>query len=140
MAELGILEFGTDIGEAEAPLPLPVGEYPATVEGVELRTSNTTGREYMSISMHVTPDDFPADYDPTLYPDGVDLSYNRLLTEDTPRNRYNIKKWCEAIGAPMGKSIDPSEWIGMSCKIGISHRAWEGEDRANINKVSPLVM
>lgn len=136
MAEVGILEFSSDISEAEAPPPLPIGEYPATVEALEMRVSNTSGREYLGVAMRISPDDFPPDFDGTAYPDGVQLRYNRLFTEDNARNRYNFKKFCEALGAPMGKQIDPNDWIGMVLKVGISHRKWEDEDQANIQKIA----
>lgn len=136
MAEVSILEFSQDISEAEAPPPLPVGEYNATVEAIDTRTSNTTGRDYLSISLRVSPDDFPPDFDATSYPEGVILNYNRLGVEDNARNRYNMRKWCEALQAPMGKQVDPNDWVGLSCRVGIIHRPWEGEDRPNINKVT----
>ena len=136
MADIGILEFSQDIGEAEAPPPLPVGEYTATVEGLEKKVSNTSGREYLGVIVRISPDDFPADFDGSLYPDGVQLNYNRLFLDDNPRNRYTMRKWCEALGAPMGKQIDPNDWIGMTLRVGISHRKWEDEDRPNIQKIA----
>jgi Protein of unknown function (DUF669) len=136
MADLGILEFSTDIAEAEAPPPLPIGEYNATVESLEPRVSNTSGRDYLGVTVRISPDDFPPDFDGSAYPDGVQLRYNRLFTEDNARNRYTMRKWCEALGAPMGKQIDPNDWIGMSLRIGISHRKWEDEDQANISKIA----
>lgn len=135
MSEVGILEYSEDISQAEAPPPLPVGEYPATIEAVEQKTSNTTGNEYLAVTLAVSPDDYPADFDADAYPDGVKLSYNRLLVEDTPRARYRMRKWCEAIGAKMSKNIDPTEWLGMATTVGIKHEEFEGEKRAQIAKV-----
>lgn len=136
MAEIGILEFSQDISEAEAPPPLPIGEYPSTVEALEVRVSNTSGREYLGVNLRISPDDFPPDFETDAYPDGVLLRYNRLFTEDNARNRYNFRKFCEALGAPMGKQIDPNDWIGMTIKVGINHRKWEDEDQANITKIA----
>jgi hypothetical protein len=136
MAEVGIIEFGSDISEAEAPPALPIGEYNATVEGIESKVSNTSGREYIGVLLRISPDDFPPDFTTDAYPDGVQLRYNRLFVEDNARNRYTMRKWCEALGAPMGKQIDPNDWIGMHLKVGISHRKWEDEDQANISKIA----
>jgi hypothetical protein len=138
MAEVSIIEYSSDINEAEAPPPLPIGEYPATVEALDVRTSNTSGREYLAVTLRVSPDDFPPDFEAEAYPEGVILNYNRLVLEDNSRARYNMKNWCKALGAPMGKTVDPNEWIGMSCRVGITHRRWEEEDRPNINKVTSL--
>lgn len=134
-----ILEYSEDIADASAPEPLPVGEYPATVETVEIRTSNTSGRDYVAIGMRVSRDDLPPDFDEELaYPDGVMLNYNRLLAEDTQRARYQMKKFCQAIGAEMGKQIDASSFIGMSCRVSITHRSWEGEQQPNISRITTL--
>ena len=64
------------------------------------------------------------------------LQYNRLSPEDNAKSRYGMRKWCEAIGAKMGKQVDPSEWLGMNCKVGVKHDSWEGEERAQIAGVS----
>lgn len=135
MSEVSILEYSEDISQAEAPPPLPVGEYPATVESVEQKTSNTTGNEYLAITLNISPDDFPSDFDADSYPEGVKLSYNRLLVEDSPRSRYRMRKWCEALGAKMSKQIDPTEWLGMSLTVGIKHDTFEGEKRAQVAKI-----
>lgn len=136
MSEVSILEYSEDISTAEAPPPIPVGEYPATIEAVEQKTSATSGNEYLSVALVIAPDDYPADFDGDMYPDGVRLMHNRLITEDSPRARYRMRKWCEAIGAKTGKNIDPTEWIGLNCVVGVAHEPWEGEQRATIKKVN----
>lgn len=133
--EISIIEYSSDIASAEAPPPLPVGDYPATVESVAVRTSQTSGNDYLAVVLNVSPDDYPADFDSENYPDGVKLSYNRLVVEDTARSRYQMRKFCEAVGAKMSKRIDPSEWIGLSCKVGIKHDTYEGEKRAQIGAI-----
>ena len=137
MAEVSILEYGQVISSAEAPPPLPASEYPATIESVEPKTSQTSGKEYLGVLLRVSRDNFPADFDQEgAFEDGVVLSYNRLSMEDNARARYAMRKWCEAIGAKMGKQIDPSEWIGLTCTVKIKHDTWEGETRAQIAGVS----
>ena len=138
MADVSIIEFSSDIATAEAPPPLPIGEYPATVESVTTAISNTSGKEYLAINVRISPDDFPADFDGESYPDGVLMNYNRLTTSDDARNKYRMRKWCEAIGASMGKQVDPNDWVGMSLRVGVVHRKWEEEDRPNIGKISSL--
>lgn len=135
MSEVSILEYSSDISTAEAPPPLPVGEYTATIEKIEQKTSQTSGNEYLAISLRVSPDDYPADFDAESNPDGVILSYNRLVVEDTARARYNMRKWCESIGAKTGRQIDPTEWVGLNVKVGIKHDTYEGMPRAQIAKV-----
>lgn len=134
MSDLPIMEYSSDIATAEAPPPLPVGDYPATTETVTQKTSTTTAKDYLCVELRISPDDYPADFDPNreMYPEGVTLQYNRLMVEDTARSRYNMRKFCEAVGAKMGKRVDPSEWIGLVCKVGIKHERYEGEPRAQI--------
>jgi len=138
MSEVSILEYSSDVSSAEAPPPLPVGDYPAVIDSVEQKISNTTGKEYLSVALKISPDDYPADFDQDreMFPEGVTLNYNRLMVEDTARSRYNMRKWCETIGAKAGKRVDPTEWLGLSCKVGVKHEKYEGEDRAQIGKVS----
>jgi endogenous inhibitor of DNA gyrase (YacG/DUF329 family) len=57
------------------------------------------------------------------------------MVDDSPRSRYNIKKFCEAIGAPTGKRIDLTEWIEQSCVIEVDHREYQGEMRENVRRV-----
>jgi len=140
MSDLPILEYSSDITSAEAPPPLKVGEYPAVIEAITQKQSQTSGKDYLSVDLRISPDDFPADFDPNkeLYPEGVVLQYNRLVVEDTARSRYNMRKFCEAIGAKMGKRVDPSEWIGLACKVGIKHERYEGEPRAQIGALKSI--
>ncbi len=135
MAEASILEFSQDITNQEAPPPLPAGDYNATIESVELKTSQTSGNEYLNIVFNIAPDDYPADFDAENNPDGVKLSYMRLNNDDTARNRYNVRKFCEAIGAKTGKKVDPNDWIGLSTVISVKHGTWEGEKRAEFGKI-----
>ena len=132
MSELNILEYSSDISSAEAPPPLPVGEYPATIESVEAKTSATTGNDYLSVSFRIASDDFPADFDGSMYDNGLMLAYNRLVIDDNPRARYAMRKFCEAIGAKTGKQIDPNSFIGLNAKVKITHQSYEGEQRAQI--------
>lgn len=136
MSEVSILEYSQDIASAEAPPPLPAGTYPATIEAVAQKTSQTSGNEYLGLTLNISSDDYPADFDPENYPDGVKLSYNRLVVEDTARARYNMRKFCEAIGAKMGKQVDPNDWLGMTCKVNITQDTYEGETRAQIKSIS----
>lgn len=138
MSEVSILEYSQDISQQEAPPPLPANEYLASVEAVEVKTSATSGNDYLAVQMKIARDQFPPDFDANseLYPEGITLTYNRLVIADTANHRYRMRKFCEALGAKMGKQVDPSEWIGLTCKVGIKNSKWEGEDRAEIAKIS----
>ena len=129
-----ILTYSADVAEQEAPPPLPTGPYPAEIIGTSRRTSQTSGNEYVSVQFRINPDAYPADYIEG-DPDGTTLSYNRLLTDDSPQSRYRMRRFCESIGAKASKEIDINDWLGLTATIEVGENEYEGEKRAEIKKV-----
>ncbi len=136
-ASENILSYGEDIADAEAPPPLPDGEYPAEIRNVTTKVSSK-GNTMLPIVINVSPDDFPADYPVEFNPDGVSLTSYRLIYDDTPRGRFAMKRFCESIGAPMGKHIDYTAWIGKKVLVTLGHEDYEGMPRNNIQKFSSI--
>lgn len=135
--EMSIVEFSEDISQAEAPEPLPVGEYPATIRAVKVMLSQR-GTKYAAVSFMVSPDEFPADYPVENAPDGKTIVYRRCSLEDNPQARYMLRNFCEAIGAAASKRIDVNEWIGLDAVINIEHDEYEGVKREQISRVNPV--
>jgi len=131
-----ILSYSQDISTQEAPPPLPVGPYPAEIVSAVRRISQTSGNEYVSVQFRVHPDAYAADYTEG-DPDGTVLTYNRLLTADTPRDRYRMRKFVEAIGGRSGRDVDLNDWLGMTASIEVGESEYEGEKRAEIRKINP---
>lgn len=129
-----ILTFSSDIAEAEAPPPLPVGPYPAEIIGAQRRVSATSGKEYASILMRINAESYPADYTDG-DPDGTTLNYNRLQIEDNGVNRHRWRVFMERCGGPLGRNIDLNALIGLTCTVEITHQEYEGEMRAQIARV-----
>lgn len=129
-----ILQFSEDIASAEKPPLLPANEYDAEIRGAEVKES-AKGNKYVAVTLVISPDNYPVDFDPANAPDGKTLSYNRLSAEDDMRSRYNMRKFCTAIGATMSKEIDLSDWIGLTAKVSVKHTEFEGESREEIGKV-----
>lgn len=134
MSEASIIEYSEDISNAEAPEPLPVGDYPAEIRAAERKTS-AKGNPYGSVTFFIAPENYPADFQQG-DPDGMSLVYNRVPVDDTPAARYRMRKFCEAIGAGTGTKIDMNEWMGLTAIVSISHDTYEGETRAVISKVN----
>jgi hypothetical protein len=130
-----IIEFSEDINDAEAPDPLPKGEYPFSIRSAE-RKKSAKGNEYASVTLFIDPDSYPADYTEG-NEDGTLLTYNRLMLSDTPQNRYRIRKLCESIGATMGRKLDLNDWVGLNGVAVIDHETYEGELRAVVKKINP---
>lgn len=134
--EIGsIIEYGDDLSEAEAPVPLTAGDYPAEIRGAEIKTS-AKGNKYINVTFIVNADDYPADYTEG-NPDGTTLSFMGVSPENNTRARYNMRKFLEAIGQPLGKSVDLNDWIGSTAIITVTHEMYEGVPQARIKKVNP---
>lgn len=131
-----IVSFSEDISTAEAPPALPASEYPGQITQVTKKTSQR-GTEYAEVLFSISPDDFPADYDASNAPDGLVVPYRRASLEDTPNARFRLRRFCEAIGAPMSKEMDLNDWVGLTAKLTLEASEWEGVPRNEITKVAP---
>jgi hypothetical protein len=129
-----ILSFSEDISNAVAPAPLPPGPYPAEIIGAQKRVSQATGNEYASIVFRINASSYPADYTDG-NPDGTELTYNRLLIEDTPQSRYRWRQFMERVGGPLGRSVDLNSLLGLTATVDITHQEYEGEQRAQIARI-----
>jgi hypothetical protein len=128
-----IIEYSEDISNAEAPAPLPPGDYPAEIRGAEIKTSQK-GNEYVAVTFFIAPESYPADFTEG-DADGMTLSYNRIVVDDSPRGRHRMRKFCEAIGASTSAKLDVNDWIGNTAVVSVAQSEYEGETRAEIAKV-----
>lgn len=128
-----IVEFSIDLNKQEAPEPLPTGKYTGVIRNAEVKESQR-GTMYAAVAFHIGADQFPPDYKDG-NDDGMTLVYRRCGLEDNPQARYGAKRFIEAIGAPLSKKIDVSEWIGMEAALEVEHDTYEGVTRAAISRV-----
>jgi hypothetical protein len=128
-----IVEFSVDLNKQDQPEPLPSGEYRGVIRGARVRESQR-GTRYAEVAFYIDPEQYPADYDDG-NPDGMTLMYRRASMEDNPNSRFGLKRFIEAIGAPLSKKINVSEWIGQEAALEIGHEPWEGVNRAVIQRV-----
>lgn len=132
--ELGsIIEYQEDLSKAEAPVPLPTGDYSAVIRQAEQRISQRDTK-YGAISFFIDAGQYPADFTEG-NPDGMVIVYRRLSFEENPQARYGARRFCEAVGAPMSKKLDLSEWVGLECTVEVTHESYEGVTRSVINRV-----
>lgn len=130
-----MISYGESLADAEAPEPLPASRYPAVIESAEIKTSQRTGNDYVSVGFRISTDDFPADFDINNAPEGVLLSYNRLSPADNIQARFRMRKFVEAIGAEMGSALNLNDWIGLSTSIELTVSEYEGIPRNEIKSV-----
>lgn len=128
-----LMEFSSDLSEAEAPPPLPVGEYPASIVKAEIKDS-AKGNKYLALVFRIEPESYPADFIDG-NPEGESLNYNRVVLQDTPQGRYRMRKFLESVGGTLSTRVDPNDLMGLTATVGIVHGKWEGETRAEIAKV-----
>ena len=131
---LSLIEFSEDLAEAEAPSPLPAGIYPASIVNAEQRISQTSGNRYLSVQFRIEADSYPPDFTDG-DPDGMMLTYNRVLLEDNKAARYRLRKFLEAIGGPLSRSLDPSDLAGLTANVDVGEETYEGEKRNAIKRV-----
>lgn len=133
-----IIEFSVNIGEAEAPEPLPSGVYRGTIVEASPATSKTSSKRYAAVRVRISPEEFPADFPPENAPDGVILTYNRVPLEDNKLAHYQMRKWCESIGAPMSNRIDMNEWLHREVSVTVKHELYDGIMRAAVDKIDAI--
>lgn len=136
MSDMGsILDYSSDIADAEAPKSLPAGDYPAKITGAEVGTSQSSGKPQVVVSWLIDPDDFPADYEDTeSFADGKTLKTYQGAADDKA-SRFRMRKFIEAIGAPAGAKVDVNDWVGREAVVTIRPEGFEGIERERIVKV-----
>jgi hypothetical protein len=88
-----ILEFSSNIAEAEPTPPLPAGTYKATCTGSKFGTSKSSGNPLITLEFTINKDQFPADFETDQ--DELKLSYNRLVVRDIREDRHRLKLVCQ---------------------------------------------
>lgn len=138
MSELGsIIEYSVNMEEAEAPVALPPGDYPAKVVAAENGVSQSSGKSRVDVTLRIAPEDYPADYeDAASFPDGKDV-HIYPSSENNKAAQFRMRKFMEALGAKIkGNKIDPNDWIGRETIVTIERDTFEGVDRERVVKVS----
>lgn len=129
------LQFSKPIADAVKPKPLPAGDYRGTIREVKLMLSQKNTK-YVNIAFFIPASQYPADF--TDGPeDGMTLFYGRVSGEDTPRGRWSVKAFYEALGLPApGVNVELTDLMNQDATLHIAHEMYENEPQARINKVS----
>lgn len=128
-----IVNYSDDITNAERPEPLPIGQYNFEIRSVEIAVSGK-GMPYAVPKYFIDPSQYPADFIDG-DPDGTTIR-GFVSLEDNKVSRARMRKFCEAIEAPMGVTLDLNEWNGLNGIVDIVHQEYEGEIQANAKKIS----
>lgn len=137
MSELNsIADFSEDLSNAKPPVPLPAKDYPMEVRMAEIGP-NKKGNRMLTLSLYLPPDGYPADYKEG-NPDGTTLKHYTVI-EDTPQGRWNAKRTMDALGATLGRQIDPNALIGMRTRVTVKQEEFEGVMQARADKLNKIV-
>lgn len=131
-----IFTFSQDVDTQEAPPPLPIGTYLASVEGAEPKVSKTSGNTYIDVTFVVAPDQFAPDF-AAINPDAVKLHYRSLVMKDDARSRYALRKFCDAMRVPVKREFDVNALIGKAAMVKVKHEPYQGNTNAVIEAVEP---
>lgn len=135
---MSLITFSQNIADAEAPPPLPPGEYGAVCVGAVPGLSKSSGNPVLPLTYKVGKDQFPADFDAGDV-DELTFVYNRLTTRDTAQDRFRMKNICLAHGVAMSNNIDANDFVGKSVRLVIETGTdLEGNPRAEIKKILPV--
>ena len=137
-ADLGsVFEFASDISTQEAPPPLPPRTYVGEVTGALAKQSNR-GNTYIEVEFTINPDQFPLDFAST-QKEPAKLYYRRLVVSpDTDRNRYAIRKFSDALRVPVGRRLDINDFVGKAANLKVINKPYMGEPRAEIDAVETV--
>jgi len=135
-----VFEFEGDVNEAKAPEPLPEGEYPATVQGVEVKKSQS-GKPVAHISLLISASAYPPDYADG-DPDGTQIKdYRTIHTEK--RLWFLNKQMMEAYGVRIKRrgdgtsSIDVADLQGQDVLVTLKHDQYQGRTTSKVASVRP---
>lgn len=131
---MSIIEYSQDLAHAEQPPLLPAGPYPAEIIGAMEKVSKTNGHKYLAVTARINAESYPADYTDG-DPEGVELQYNFIRLEDTPRDRYQMRRFLERVGAPLTRHVDLNDLIGRTMTVEVTHNEWNDEQRLQIARV-----
>lgn len=129
-----VFEFAADISTQEAPPPLPPRTYVGEVSGATAKQSNR-GNTYIDVEFTIMPDQFPLDFGET-QKEPVKLHYRRLVVApDTDRNRFQIRKFTEALRVAATRRLDINDFVGKVANLKVKSTKYMGEERAEIDAV-----
>lgn len=133
MTELSsVIEFDEDLNNVEAPLPLPQGMYDAVITSAE-HVMSKSQRPMAKVTLSISADQYPADYvDGNA--EGTTLSHYLMLDKDR-RSMFALKRFCQAIGAPLSNSVDLNTWVGLAARVEVENQLYEGTQTARIKRV-----
>jgi hypothetical protein len=128
-----LFTYDTNVDEAKAPEPLPVGNYIAEITDIRPGTDNFSGQPNFQLRMVVDPSHYPADYSPENAPDGVTVVFFSPAVGNDRKGMWNMKVIAEKLRIPGTNRFKREDFVGKQVNVELDHR--EGQDGVLINRV-----
>lgn len=128
-----VIEFDEDLNNVEAPKPLPAGQYAATILSAEPIMSKNGEHKMAKVTWSIPAEEYPADYTDG-NPAGTQLTHY-LMLDNTARAKFSLKRFIQAIGAPLSNTVDLTTWLGLSARIEVTNEPFEDTLTARFRKV-----
>lgn len=128
-----VIEFDEDLNNVEAPKPLPMGTYDAVIQSAEPMMSKNSDRLMAKVTYMISADQYPVDYTDG-NPNGTTLT-SYIFLDKSARSKWALKRFCQAIGAPLSNSVDITTWVGLPARVEVSNEMYEGTLVARLKKV-----
>lgn len=112
--------ISVDFSDTTSRALLPEAEYLVEVEDVEQKTSESSGNDYLALTLKVIEGKH----------EGSKLWHNCSLQ---PQALFNLRGVLEALGfdIPQGSmDLDPADMIGQTCGVSVAHETYEGTKKA----------
>lgn len=134
MTELSsVIEFDEDLNNVEAPKPLPAGQYAATILSAEPMMSKNGEHKMAKVTWSIPAEEYPADYVDG-NPAGTQLT-QYLMLDNTARAKFTLKRFVQAIGAPLSNTVDLTTWLGLAARVEVTNEPFEDTLTARLKKV-----
>ena len=134
MTELSsVIEFDEDLNNVEAPKPLPAGQYAATILSAEPMMSKNGEHKMAKVTWSIPAEEYPADYVDG-NPAGTQLT-QYLMLDNTARAKFSLKRFVQAIGAPLSNTVDLTTWLGLAARVEVTNEPFEDTLTARLKKV-----
>ena len=134
MTELSsVIEFDEDLNNVEAPKPLPAGQYAATILSAEPMMSKNGEHKMAKVTWSIPAEEYPADYVDG-NPAGTQLT-QYLMLDNTARAKFALKRFVQAIGAPLSNTVDLTTWLGLAARVEVTNEPIEDTLTARLKKV-----
>jgi len=138
---MSIIQFAVNLAEMEEFEPLPDGLYLGEVQECEVKFSEKMPQGYVYVQYHISPDQFPVDYDVANAPEGLTVVFARTSVPEAS-NRRSIapfRAFLRAHKMPLNAAeFNSEEMIGKQTQLLLKRNEYQGALINNVEGVQAV--